>query len=58
MRNRFLLLALLLAGPVVAEEPRGAIDLAQDEGGEGQGAEVVLSRPPAEVVHLDRFRKK
>jgi len=41
-----------------AEEPRGAIDLAQDEGGEGQGAEVVLSRPPAEVVHLDRFRKK
>src|SRR3990170_2172331 len=40
------------------EEPRGAIDLAQDEGGEAQGAEVVLSRPPAEVVHLDRFRKK
>ena len=40
------------------EEPRGAIDLAQDEGGEGQSAEVVLSRPPAEVVHLDRFRKK
>ena len=23
-----------------------------------QGAEVVMSRPPAEVVHLDRFRKK
>src|SRR3972149_1669247 len=41
-----------------AGEPRAAIDLAPDGGGEGQSAEVVLSRPPAEVVHLDRFRKK
>jgi hypothetical protein len=40
------------------EEPRAGIDLIQDEGGEAQGAEVVMSRPPAEVVHLDRFRKK
>jgi hypothetical protein len=26
--------------------------------GEAQASEVVMSRPPAEVVHLDRFRKK
>jgi hypothetical protein len=30
----------------------------QDEAREPQSAEVVLSRPPAEVVQLDRFRKK
>jgi len=40
------------------EEPRGAADSIQDEVAEAQGAEVVMSRPPAEVVHLDRFRKK
>jgi len=39
------------------EEPRG-VDLTQDEVGEAHGSEVVMSRPPAEVVHLDRFRKK
>src|SRR3990172_9180240 len=40
------------------EEPRGSNDPVQDEGGDAQSAEVVMSRPPAEVVHLDRFRKK
>jgi hypothetical protein len=38
------------------EEPRA--ELTQDETGEAHSAEVVMSRPPAEVVHLDRFRKK
>lgn len=41
-----------------AEEPRGSNDPVQDEGSDTQAAEVVMSRPPAEVVHLDRFRKK
>jgi hypothetical protein len=40
------------------EEPRGAIEPVHEEPSESQGAEVVMSRPPAEVVHLDRFRKK
>ena len=40
------------------EEPRGAADPIQDEVAEAPTAEVVMSRPPAEVVHLDRFRKK
>jgi hypothetical protein len=40
------------------EEQRGALEPPHDEGGETPTAEVVLSRPPAEVVHLDRFRKK
>jgi hypothetical protein len=39
------------------EEPRGALEPPHDEG-EAQASEVVMSRPPAEVVHLDRFRKK
>jgi hypothetical protein len=38
-----------------SEAPR---DPAPEEPGEPQDAEVVMSRPPAEVVHLDRFRKK
>jgi hypothetical protein len=40
------------------EEPRGAIEPSHEEPNDGQGAAVVMSRPPAEVVHLDRFRKK
>jgi uncharacterized protein len=40
------------------EEPRGTLEPPHDEGGEPQSSEVVMSRPPAEVVHLDRFRKK
>jgi hypothetical protein len=40
------------------EDPRGALEAIQDEGSEAQASEVVMSRPPAEVVHLDRFRKK
>jgi hypothetical protein len=39
------------------DEPRGPGDPVQDRAGEAQ-AEIVMSRPPAEVVHLDRFRKK
>jgi hypothetical protein len=38
------------------EEVRGTPET--EESSEAQGAEVVMSRPPAEVVHLDRFRKK
>jgi hypothetical protein len=40
-----------------SDEARGAGEPIQDRGSEAQ-AEVVMSRPPAEVVHLDRFRKK
>jgi hypothetical protein len=41
------------------DEPRGAIEPPlHDEGGDEQQAEVIMSRPPAEVVHLDLFRKK
>ena len=47
---------------LVAEPERAArlsIEPVQDEGSEQpQAAEVVMSRPPAEVVQLDRFRKK
>jgi len=39
------------------DEPHGALEPPHDEG-EAQASEVVMSRPPAEVVHLDRFRKK
>jgi hypothetical protein len=39
------------------DEPRGAAEPAHDEA-EAPSTEVVLSRPPAEVVQLDRFRKK
>jgi uncharacterized protein len=39
-------------------EERGALEPPHDDSGEAQSAEVVLSRPPAEVVQLDRFRKK
>jgi len=38
------------------DDPRGSAEPIQDKG-EAQ-AEVVMSRPPAEVVHLDTFRKK
>jgi len=47
--------------PDLAGEPdelHGGHESVHDEGGEGPSAEVVLSRPPAEVVQLDRFRKK
>jgi hypothetical protein len=40
------------------DETRGALETSQDEVGETHSAEVVMSRPPAEVVQLDRFRKK
>jgi hypothetical protein len=40
------------------DEPRGVLEPLAEESGEPQSAEVVMSRPPAEVVHLDRFRKK
>ena len=40
------------------DEPHGGHESAHDQGGEAPSAEVVLSRPPAEVVQLDRFRKK
>jgi uncharacterized protein len=40
-----------------AEEPRGSAEPPHEES-EQPSAEVVMSRPPAEVVHLDRFRKK
>ena len=40
-----------------SDEARSAGEPTQDRGSEAQ-AEVVMSRPPAEVVHLDRFRKK
>ena len=39
------------------DEPR-ALEPSHEEGGETHSAEVVMSRPPAEVVQLDRFRKK
>ena len=39
------------------DEPRLGAEPGQDEPSEAP-VEVVLSRPPAEVVHLDRFRKK
>jgi hypothetical protein len=40
-----------------AEDPNNPGHPGED-GGEVQSAEVVVSRPPAEVVQLDRFRKK
>jgi hypothetical protein len=40
-----------------AEDPNNPGHPVED-GGEVQSAEVVVSRPPAEVVQLDRFRKK
>jgi hypothetical protein len=39
-------------------EERSATDPAPEEAAEAPGGEVVMSRPPAEVVQLDRFRKK
>jgi hypothetical protein len=39
------------------EEPRGALEPPHEEVSEPT-AETVMSRPPAEVVHLDLFRKK
>jgi len=40
------------------EETRSAADPAPEEAAEAPSSEVVMSRPPAEVVQLDRFRKK
>ena len=40
------------------EEARGASDPAPEEPGEASNAQVVMSRPAAEVVQLDTFRKK
>jgi hypothetical protein len=42
----------------VQDEAASAQDGAPEETGETPNAEVVMSRPPAEVVQLDRFRKK
>ena len=43
---------------LVGEQPEEAREPAAEEAGEAPHAEVVMSRPPAEVVHLDSFRKK
>jgi hypothetical protein len=50
-------MAAALPDLVGEPEERGAPDSAE-ESSEPQTAEVVMSRPPAEVVQLDRFRKK
>ena len=39
------------------EEARNP-DTPIEDSAESESAEVVMSRPPAEVVHLDKFRKK
>lgn len=41
-----------------SEATRGTPDPAPEEAGEPAEAEVIMSRPPAEVVQLDSFRKK
>ena len=45
---------------IVGEQPDEArnTDAPSEEPGDNENAEVVMSRPPAEVVHLDKFRKK
>ncbi|MFW2391550.1 MAG: SspB family protein [Methyloceanibacter sp.] len=45
---------------LVGDRPEEAnnSDSAPDESGDGDSVEVVMSRPPAEVVQLDSFRKK
>ena len=43
---------------VQPDETASAPDVASEETGETPNVEVVMSRPPAEVVQLDRFRKK
>ena len=43
---------------LVAEQPEEAGEPQPEEPAETGHAEVVMSRPPAEVVHLDSFRKK
>jgi hypothetical protein len=43
---------------LVGEQPEETREPAADETAETPHAEVVMSRPPAEVVHLDSFRKK
>jgi hypothetical protein len=43
---------------LVGEQPEEAREPAAEETAEVPHAEVVMSRPPAEVVHLDSFRKK
>jgi hypothetical protein len=40
------------------EEPRSAADPAPEEVAEAPANEPVAPRPPAEIVQLDRFRKK
>jgi hypothetical protein len=41
-----------------AEEPRSAAEPAAEEPAEAPSGEAETSRPPAEIVQLDRFRKK
>lgn len=45
---------------LVGEQPEGVTgaDAPADESGGDENTEVVMSRPPAEVVQLDNFRKK
>ena len=45
---------------VVSEqsEDRGSTEPPAEETAESEPVEVVMSRPPAEVVQLDNFRKK
>lgn len=45
---------------IVSEQSddRGTPETAEEEAGENDSVEVVMSRPPAEVVQLDSFRKK
>ena len=43
---------------LVGEQPEESGEPAAEESAESSGAEVVMSRPPAEVVQLDSFRKK
>jgi uncharacterized protein len=43
---------------LVGEQPEEPSEPPAEEPAEPAHAEVVLSRPPAEVVHLDSFRKK
>lgn len=45
---------------IVGEQPDEArnAEAPSEDSGENENAEVVMSRSPAEVVHLDNFRKK
>ncbi len=51
-------MAAALPDLVGEDEAHGGHEVSHDESGEAPSAEVVMSRPPAEVVQLDNFRKK